>query len=202
MSPWPSHVPSFSLIVISFYKSRPVVLRFTLVKEQSEVKGFSLNIIYFTEHHKIVANLVRLSRTGTILDFYGPWKGKSLSRVQLFATPRTTIHGILQAIILKWAAIPFSRGSSQPRDWTQVSHTAGRVFTSWTTRKALVVPASRQNGEHRSPLKRREKRENVTQLSIVYYLQITLINTLVHSILLSPITYRAVGFWEQNGRKT
>ena len=124
VSPQPSHVPSFSLIVISFYKSRPMDLRFTSVKEQSEVKGFSLNIIFFTEHHKIVANLVRLSRTGTILDLenmtvlYGPWKWKSLSRVRLFATPRTTIHGILQAIILKWAAIPFSRGSSQPRDRT------------------------------------------------------------------------------------
>ena len=34
------------------------------------------------------------------------------------------VHGILQARILEWVAIPFSRGSSQPRDWTQVSHTA------------------------------------------------------------------------------
>ena len=32
------------------------------------------------------------------------------------------VHGILQVRILEWAAIPFSRGSSQPRDWTQVSH--------------------------------------------------------------------------------
>ena len=41
-----------------------------------------------------------------------------------------TVHGILQARILKWIAFPFSRGSSQPRDWTQVSHIAGRLFTS------------------------------------------------------------------------
>ena len=34
------------------------------------------------------------------------------------------VHGILQARILEWVAFPFSRGSSQPRDWTQVSHTA------------------------------------------------------------------------------
>ena len=39
-------------------------------------------------------------------------------------------HGILQARILEWVAIPFSRGSSQPRDQTQVSHIAGRFFTS------------------------------------------------------------------------
>ena len=40
-----------------------------------------------------------------------------------------TVHGILQARILDWVAIPFSRGSSQPRDWTQVSRMAGRFFT-------------------------------------------------------------------------
>ena len=41
-----------------------------------------------------------------------------------------TVHGILQAIILEWVAIPFSRGSSQPRDQTQVSCTAGGFFIS------------------------------------------------------------------------
>ena len=41
-----------------------------------------------------------------------------------------TVHGILQARILEWVAISFSKGSSQPRDWTQVSHIAGGFFTS------------------------------------------------------------------------
>ena len=44
-----------------------------------------------------------------------------------------TDHGILQARILEWVAFPFSRASSQPRGWTQVSHIAGRFFTSWAT---------------------------------------------------------------------
>ena len=39
-----------------------------------------------------------------------------------------TVHGILWAEILEWVAFPFSRGSSQPRDQTQVSRTAGRFF--------------------------------------------------------------------------
>ena len=47
-----------------------------------------------------------------------------------------TVHGILQARILEWVAFPVSRGSSQPRNWTQISHTAGRFFTSWATREA------------------------------------------------------------------
>ena len=46
------------------------------------------------------------------------------------------VHGILQARILEWVSFPFSRGSSQPRDQTQVSHNAGGFFTSWATRKA------------------------------------------------------------------
>ena len=41
------------------------------------------------------------------------------------------VHRILQARILEWVACPFSRGSSQPRDQTQVSHIAGRFLTSW-----------------------------------------------------------------------
>ena len=40
------------------------------------------------------------------------------------------VHGILQARILEWVAVPFSRGSSQPRDGSQVSLTAGGFFTS------------------------------------------------------------------------
>ena len=47
-----------------------------------------------------------------------------------------TVHGILQARILEWVAIPFSRGSSQPRDQTQVSCIAGGSFTSWAIREA------------------------------------------------------------------
>ena len=47
-----------------------------------------------------------------------------------------TAHGIPQARILVWIAFPFSRGSSQPRDRTLLSHITGRFFTSWATREA------------------------------------------------------------------
>ena len=45
------------------------------------------------------------------------------------------VHGILQARILEWVAIPFSRGSSQPKDRTEVSLTAGRFLTNWAKRE-------------------------------------------------------------------
>ena len=47
--------------------------------------------------------------------------------------PGSSVHGIFQARILEWVAISFSRRSSQPGDWNQVSHIAGRRFTVWTT---------------------------------------------------------------------
>ena len=47
--------------------------------------------------------------------------------------------GILQARILEWGAFSFSRGSSQPKVWTQVYRIAGRLFTSWTSREAPLM---------------------------------------------------------------
>ena len=49
------------------------------------------------------------------------------------SSPGSSVHGILQAGTLEWVAVPFSRGSSPPKDWTQVSRTAGRFFTVWAT---------------------------------------------------------------------
>ena len=64
-----------------------------------------------------------------------------LSHVRLFGNlmdcspPDSSIHGILQARILEWVAISFFRGSSWPRDQTQVSCIAGRFFIIWALGK-------------------------------------------------------------------
>ena len=71
---------------------------------------------------------------------FNPWVGKrwvkwklpqpGLISLRVDCNPRgSSVHGILQARILEWVAVPFSRGSSQPRDRTYVSHTAGGFFT-------------------------------------------------------------------------
>ena len=49
----------------------------------------------------------------------------------------SSVHGILQARILEWVAISFSRGSYWPRNWTQISCIAGRFFTDWAMREAI-----------------------------------------------------------------
>ena len=64
------------------------------------------------------------------------WTYESESESHSLWPPWTIVHGILQARILEWVAVPFSRGSFQPRDWTQVSHIAGGFFTSWATGEA------------------------------------------------------------------
>ena len=57
------------------------------------------------------------------------------------SSPGSSIHGILQARILEWIAISFSRGSSQPRDqnftFLGFPSSAGRFFTSVSPRKPI-----------------------------------------------------------------
>ena len=50
----------------------------------------------------------------------------------------SSVHGILQARVLEWVAMPSSRGYSQPRDQTRVSFIAGRFLTIWATREAHI----------------------------------------------------------------
>ena len=56
-----------------------------------------------------------------------------------YSLPGSSVPGILQARILEWVAIPFSRGSSQPRNRIRVSCMAGRFFTIWATREELSL---------------------------------------------------------------
>ena len=59
--------------------------------------------------------------------------------------PDFSVHRILQARLLEWVAIPFSRGPSQSRGETQVSCIPGRLFTIWTTREIQPI-AGGKNG--------------------------------------------------------
>ena len=95
--------------------------------------GMSLNWLVDSQRLK------NLSRNSLVNHEEVKWK--LLSHVLTLCDPMDYIvHGILKARILEWVAIPFSRGSSQPRERTQVSHFAGQFFTSWATRKAPSQP--------------------------------------------------------------
>ena len=83
--------------------------------------------------------------TWLVLHFYLSLKSESEScsvvsnSVTPWNPPGSSVHGILQARIPEWVAVPFSRRSSRPRVQTGVSCIAGRFFTSWATREALYL---------------------------------------------------------------
>ena len=80
-----------------------------------------------------------------VLNFITPvnmsWKWKWSCSVMSYSLqphcslPGSSVYGIFHAIVLQWIAISFSRGSSPPRDWTQVSCIVDRRFTIWATRE-------------------------------------------------------------------
>ena len=113
---------------VKFFFSSPLSNRFC----------FDSGFLYFnlTEIFPIVS--LPANQSSTL-----PWR-QLLSHVWLFVTPWTVAcqaplsKGILQARILEWVAMLFSRGSSQARDWTQVSLIARGFFTVWATREAQV----------------------------------------------------------------
>ena len=77
---------------------------------------------------------------------YGKAESKSVSRSVMSDSlwphglyPGSSVRGILQAGILEWVSIPFSRGSFQHRDGTSVSCTAGRFLTIWATLEAPII---------------------------------------------------------------
>ena len=87
----------------------------------------------------------------------------------------SSVHGILQARILEWIGIPFSRGSSQPRDWTQVTCTADGA-----KREAWIPPYSSLIHRHlfRLKLKKlgkatRPLRYNLNQIPYNYTVEVT-----------------------------
>ena len=73
---------------------------------------------------------VEVTHTTTTTESKKKVKVAQFSVFTLFDHMDYTVHGILQARILEWVAFPFSKGSSQPSDQTQVSRTAGGFFTS------------------------------------------------------------------------
>ena len=96
---------------------------------------------------QVTGGACTLSLLWVILFFFFFWLWflvKLLSHVRLSATPMActlsdfSVHGIFQARVLEWVAISFSRRSSRPREWTQVSRVVGRCFTVWATREVQI----------------------------------------------------------------
>ena len=92
--------------------------------------------------------------------------------------PGSSVHGISQARILEWVAIPFSRESSWPRDWTQVFCIAGRLFTIWATRRALKIHMEPpKNPFTKSFLRKNSKTGSIVSSDFKLFYKATVIKT-------------------------
>ena len=101
--------------------------------------------------------------------------------------PGSSVHGVLQARILGSVVIPFSSGSSQSRDWTQVSCIAGRFLAIWATREAHIYENLFQILLHYWLLQ-------VSPCYIVYSLLIICFQSVRVSITLSEYAYSSFRF--------
>ena len=90
--------------------------------------------------------------------------------------PGSSVHGMLQARILEWVAIPFSKRSFQPWDRTWVSYITGRFFTVWTIKHASNVYV-------REWMKKGSSTETLCKLH--YLSDIWVLGILMHLLLLS-----------------
>ena len=133
------------MLLIFHISSRLVKCLSDMICEFSQYHGMSFVWAkrFLTHSQQEKCSVISFS---TILGFYLPlltfqWNvlvAKScltLCNPMDYRPPGSSLHGVLQARILEWVAIPFSRGSSQPRDQTWVSCIAGRFFTVWATRE-------------------------------------------------------------------
>ena len=95
---------------------------------------FPLCNVYSTKESQ---NLILFCRPNVLCMLVAPLCPNLWDLVEC-SLPSSSVHGILQARILEWVAIFFSRGCSQPRDRTRVSCLAGRSSTNWLTRESQI----------------------------------------------------------------
>ena len=102
-----------------------------------DLNQFSWKIVWCNENwHGFGARLTRITACCAMLSHFScVWLCDPMD----CSLPSSSVHGIFQARILEWVAISFSRRSSQPRNWTQVSHIVGRCFTVWATRASIYI---------------------------------------------------------------
>ena len=112
-----------------------------LISGSSAFSKTSLNIWNFTVHVLLKPGLENFKHCFTSV---WKWSRSVMSnslRPMDYSLLGSSLHGIFQARVLEWIAIPFSRGSPRPRNQTWVSHIAGRCFTVCATREACEMSA-------------------------------------------------------------
>ena len=118
------------------FLSVPNIKYFYLKRLLSFYSNFPSDIIFLASNSiEVITSILGIWLRGKV-------KAKVVQLCPTLCEPHRLVHGILQARILEWVAFLFSRGSSQPRDQTQVSHIADGFFTSWATGKSKSTRVS------------------------------------------------------------
>ena len=115
----------FCLILILF---KPMHLKYISAWKEPSVSNLYSHPIRFSLLLFLILKNTKWSVSHSVVSVCDPMDSSPSS---------SSVHGILQAIIQKWVAIPFSWGSSWLRDQIWVPYIAGRFFTIWATREAL-----------------------------------------------------------------
>ena len=118
------------------------------------------------------------------------WLCPTLCEPMDCSQPGSSVHGILQARILEWVAFPFSRVSSQPRDWTRISCIVDRYFIVWATR--IVSKISKANVQTVFTL-RPQNIIRSTEKEIPYW--ITEFHCLKEFVPMASVLYRHSSVW-------
>ena len=120
-----------SVLRIRWPKYRSFTFSISPSDEYSGLISFRMDCSILIHPHVLVATLwYQQTKWQSEAAQSGPTHCDSMD----YSTRDSSVHGIFRARVLEWAAISFSRGSSGPRDQTQVSHIVGRCSTIWTTR--------------------------------------------------------------------
>ena len=105
-------------------------------------KNLEITYIYiYLNHFAVHLKLTQSCKSTAVVVVLVAQSCPTLCDPMDYSPPDFSVQGILQARILEWGAIPFSRGYSRPRDQTHVSCVsgiAGRFFTIWATREDLI----------------------------------------------------------------
>ena len=135
---------------------------------QEEMASFLRSASFLSCFHISLETLQGTKKEATINDcWWNTWVCLTLWDPIDCSRRGFSIHGILQARILEWVTVSFSRGSSRPRDRTQVSHISGRRFNLCTANGKTKRPNPCPRGM--SSLLRR--RDIITQLYFVFIIK-------------------------------
>ena len=110
-----------------------------ILAQEEKGRGSEIDFLVKDVSRKLPLDLVSMNPPPKMVESHWNHMWREVKLTQSCPTLCDPMHYIVHGIFQAWVASPFSRGSFQPRDQTQVSRIAGGFFTSWATREAVSI---------------------------------------------------------------